>query len=148
MNKVSKWILFVVPVLIACVQLYFSNFSNLTRWKGGGFGMYTDIHIYHRTVWIVAESADSTKKIKIHPVEKPWAPDNPLVAKLRKELSPFMDGLVSFPSSVDYNAPEFKEVKTLINFPNASKYSILIGQLVVDIDHDKIQHKLLCSHDI
>jgi hypothetical protein len=50
----KKFIMFgFVPALvsiIACLQLYNSQTSTLSRWKGAGFGMYTSIHPYLRKI--------------------------------------------------------------------------------------------------
>lgn len=34
----------ILVVLVASLQLYRTETTNLSRWKGGGFGMYTDIN--------------------------------------------------------------------------------------------------------
>lgn len=148
MKNVLRWLLVSLPILVAVAQLCFSNFSNLTRWKGGGFGMYTDIHINHRSIWLKIELEDTTKYVKIQPVEKPWAPDDKQVAAIRKELSQQLDKLVSFPAAVDFEDPAFARVKALANEPAAKKFSILIGHLALDIDKETIQNKVLYSHDI
>lgn len=44
-----------VPILIIVIfiwQNYMVNEHNTSRWKGGGFGMYTEIHWSQREVWI------------------------------------------------------------------------------------------------
>lgn len=35
-----------------CWQVYASNLQHLTKWKGGGYGMYTDSHPEHRSIAI------------------------------------------------------------------------------------------------
>ena len=37
---------------IALIQLYNSKTTALSPWKGGGFGMYTNIHPFHRKIVI------------------------------------------------------------------------------------------------
>jgi hypothetical protein len=38
-------------VIVAAMQFYNVQTNNLTLWKGGGFGMYADIHWRFREVW-------------------------------------------------------------------------------------------------
>ncbi len=51
---------YLVPVVLVCVaatQLGFVELRGLTRWKGGGFGMYSDPHPDLREVWLELERA-------------------------------------------------------------------------------------------
>ncbi len=41
-----------VLVLVALHQLVLVHTHGLTRWKGGGFGMYSDFHVHQRQVWL------------------------------------------------------------------------------------------------
>lgn len=44
-----------IPLLLVgffLAQLWHSQEGQLTRWKGGGFGMYTDIHWSSNQVWV------------------------------------------------------------------------------------------------
>ena len=38
-------------VTVVCIQFYNVHFKNLSRWKGGGFGMYSEGHPQFRQVW-------------------------------------------------------------------------------------------------
>lgn len=38
-------------ILIATIQLYHSHTTNFTKWRGGGFGMYSEISWQNREVW-------------------------------------------------------------------------------------------------
>ena len=54
---------FGIPVLMALVavgQMIVVEQQALTRWKGGGFGMYTEVHFNHREVWVVRRDGDRT----------------------------------------------------------------------------------------
>jgi hypothetical protein len=148
MKIMFRWLLIMVPIAIIAFQLYFSNFSNLTRWKGGGFGMYTDIHINHRSIWLKVELPDTTTYLKIQPVAKSWAPDDKQVAEIRQVLTTQLDRLLSFPASVNYSHESFKQVKAILNQPEAKKVTIIIGQMTLDIDKESMQNKVLYSHDI
>jgi hypothetical protein len=48
-----KWGLPVFIFLMVGHQFYQVYVHNLTRWKGGGFGMYSQIHPQDRRVWVV-----------------------------------------------------------------------------------------------
>jgi hypothetical protein len=39
-------------IFIAGWQFYLVYQKNLTRWKGGGFGMYSELHPLNRQVWV------------------------------------------------------------------------------------------------
>ena len=38
-------------VIIACIQLYVSHTTNFSKWRGGGFGMYSEISWQQREIW-------------------------------------------------------------------------------------------------
>ena len=147
MKTFFKWLLISVPISVAVWQLYQSNFSNLTRWKGGGFGMYTDIHINHRCIWIEITRADTVIELKIHPVETPWAPKDPMVGAIRKTLGIQLDNLVSFPSSVNFSGKEMAQVKALLLEKKSSKLKMVVGQLAVEIDSGFVENKILFQHE-
>ncbi|MCU0389014.1 MAG: hypothetical protein MUE71_10445 [Chitinophagaceae bacterium] len=39
-------------VLVFAAQFYQVHYHRLSRWKGGGFGMYSEVHPKHRQVWL------------------------------------------------------------------------------------------------
>lgn len=48
---------YAIPIvlgLVAIAQLWRVDDEGLTRWKGGGFGMYSDFHVKQREVWVQA----------------------------------------------------------------------------------------------
>jgi hypothetical protein len=47
-----KYALPLLIVTVAIHQFYMVYRHNLTRWRGGGFGMYSEMHPMHRQVWI------------------------------------------------------------------------------------------------
>lgn len=49
---ISKALIPLLLISFFVAQLWQSNQGQLTRWKGGGFGMYTDIHWSSNQVWI------------------------------------------------------------------------------------------------
>jgi hypothetical protein len=62
-----------LPILIVSVvisQFYLAYFERLSRWKGGGFGMYSEWQPEKRQVWIVVnDSAFIINNPKKHPRE-------------------------------------------------------------------------------
>lgn len=64
-----------IAVIIIALQLFFVNTQNLSKWKGGGYGMYTEIHYFDNQIYIPGMSIDSLLK------------DNP---KMKKNLSYLM----------------------------------------------------------
>lgn len=46
MKFIKYYFISFLVILVFCYQLFLVN-NGLNRWKGGGFGMYSDYHIYH-----------------------------------------------------------------------------------------------------
>lgn len=68
--RFQELLLVLIPVVVALSQLYFSNFSDLTRWKGGGFGMYTDPHPnLSRFVWLEGTGDTSQVALRLFPLD-------------------------------------------------------------------------------
>ncbi len=63
LNKQKELLLkYGIPTLalvVILIQLFFVNTQNLTKWKGGGYGMYTGIHFYYDQIYIPDVSVDS-----------------------------------------------------------------------------------------
>ena len=51
-----------IAIVIIGIQLFYVNTQNLTKWKGGGYGMYTGIHFYYDQIYIPCISVDSLLK--------------------------------------------------------------------------------------
>lgn len=54
MNKKHPFglIIPIVSLIIITIQIIMTNKFNLSKWKGGGFGMYTEVHFNQYEVWI------------------------------------------------------------------------------------------------
>nr|WP_321246111.1 hypothetical protein [uncultured Psychroserpens sp.] len=48
-----------LAVIVIVIQLFFVNTKKLNKWKGGGYGMYTEIHYYYNQIYIPGMSVDS-----------------------------------------------------------------------------------------
>ena len=42
----------IVALLVIIAHFLLANTVNLSKWKGGGFGMYTEVHYYYNEVFI------------------------------------------------------------------------------------------------
>ncbi|WP_127844499.1 hypothetical protein [Psychroflexus aestuariivivens] len=78
---IQYWSVPTLLFLVACFQIYQVEFEEKSRWKGGGFGMYTTIHPFNDEIWIDDEFVSTknlskrdslelqilTLKVKVHP---------------------------------------------------------------------------------
>lgn len=67
--------LFYTPLLaclfVALIQFVLSTSFSLTRWEGGGFGMYSEINpTFSRMVWIRMENSNGDFRIRLSPTDK------------------------------------------------------------------------------
>jgi hypothetical protein len=60
-----KYSLPAIIIGVAAFQFYQVYYHQLSRWKGGGFGMYSEVHPLWRQVWIISD--DSTFQVKKQP---------------------------------------------------------------------------------
>lgn len=52
-RKILPYIMPITYIIIASFQLYLSKTTALSLWKGGGFGMYTELHPNNaRSIWL------------------------------------------------------------------------------------------------
>ncbi len=49
-------------LVVIAIQFYSVKTKNLNKWKGGGFGMYSEIHYYYNQIYIPDMSVDSLIK--------------------------------------------------------------------------------------
>ena len=65
-NKPKEFLLkYGVPslsILVVCIQIIMMNTKRLNAWKGGGYGMYSDIHYYYNQIYIPGMVVDSIIK--------------------------------------------------------------------------------------
>jgi hypothetical protein len=58
-------------VLVALAQLYLSNQMDLTTWRGGGFGMYTEPHPHQgRLVWLDGRNQETAMSVRLSPLDE------------------------------------------------------------------------------
>lgn len=72
-EKSNLWISWALPaivVVVALLQLVLVYNSSLSRWKGGGFGMYADPHPNSfRTFWLKGNRNGEEKAFRIYPID-------------------------------------------------------------------------------
>ena len=72
-NRMRLWELgaiFGVVAFVALVQVVLSSSANLSRWKGGGFGMYSEPHPYSsRSLWIKLRHPIGTTYLRLSPLD-------------------------------------------------------------------------------
>ena len=51
-TTIFKYWVPIIACFIIIVHVVLVNFYNLTKWKGGGFGMYSEVHYYYNEVYI------------------------------------------------------------------------------------------------
>lgn len=65
-NKTAQFLFkYGVPclaVIVIAFHIFFVRSANLSKWKGGGYGMYTGIHYWYNQVYIPGMSVDSLIK--------------------------------------------------------------------------------------
>ncbi|MEO6347625.1 MAG: hypothetical protein ABIO60_06915 [Aquaticitalea sp.] len=63
--SILKYAIPILALLIIVIQFGIVNATNLNKWKGGGFGMYTEVHCYYNEVYIkhLEHSLDSLRTI-------------------------------------------------------------------------------------
>ena len=68
MNSTKKSVLTYLPITVSIAiiffQIYLSSEKELSKWKGGGFGMYTEVHYNNYEVWI------SKQKVSIESLKR------------------------------------------------------------------------------
>jgi hypothetical protein len=114
----QKWLgiaLYAVPIFIASLQIFHSNFSDLTRWKGGGFGMYTEMYPENRSIWLVTQSTDSTLATKIYPISLQLRGQlDPPMREVYRQMRPEVRNLLHFPSGFDFNSPRMTKTREIL----------------------------------
>ncbi len=73
-------LLLLIPLAVATVQILRSQYSDLTSWRGGGFGMYADSHPRHsRFVWVTGSVSEKRAAVRLYP------PDDRIYDRNRRE---------------------------------------------------------------
>lgn len=64
-GTILKYTIPIIALLIILIQFAIVKSTHLTKWKGGGFGMYTEVHCYYNEVYIknLGSALDSLRTI-------------------------------------------------------------------------------------
>ena len=69
-RRISLLVL-VLPIIVATIQFTLFLTSDLTLWKGGGFGMYSKPHPNSfRHIWLVGKNGDQSSYFRIYPKDE------------------------------------------------------------------------------
>ncbi|WP_400080741.1 hypothetical protein [Winogradskyella sp. R77965] len=58
-NIILKYGIPILAIVVIIIHLFFVNIHNLNKWKGGGYGMYSEMHYYYNQIYIPDMSVDS-----------------------------------------------------------------------------------------
>ena len=65
LDRIKQLIVPVVMVVVATIHIIAANTTELTRWRGGGYGMYAELNWLGNEVWFYNVPAD-IDYLKIH----------------------------------------------------------------------------------
>jgi len=102
--RAAAYALPAVAVLVALLQLFLVSTSDLSRWKGGGFGMYADPHPNSaRQAWLEAESPDGTVALRLYPRDDrlAWRAIGSSARRVVRDLERIAREGRNFPSRID-----------------------------------------------
>lgn len=93
-SLLAKLVVPTILIIVAGCQFYCSTYFNLSNWKGGGFGMYSEIHCFiSRQVWFQSDSGyvnlgrgAENYKYGMHLKKLRIFPTDAKLAELAKEL--------------------------------------------------------------
>ena len=109
-----EYLVLLIPLVIAVIQLYYSNFDNLSAWRGGGFGMYTEPHpVHYRTAFICFDNDDTGSEscLRIYPADLGVVEDDSKASY--SKASGIVRSRITFPSRIDNDqlADQLKIIK-------------------------------------
>ena len=154
--KLTEIILICIPILVALSQIYLHTTSDLTSWKGGGFGMYSDAHPNSsRNIWIEGVKDSIYRSVRIHPLDERIGygnmRDNPLRRDLRQLRGVAREGR-NFPSGPTLSSLR-REIKLFLDkhkddelirdlFP-VNDLKVVTVELVLSENYESIESKVI-----
>lgn len=146
--RISKLFLVLLPVVVAGFQIWFSNTSNLTRWKGGGFGMYTGMHPNNRSVWINLPDANGSHYFRVDSPPKDSSGKNGLVQSIHPILKPKMGRLKNFPGSLDvqFLDKSLDEIRQIARKKDG-KVQLLVSEMELDMKSKKVFNRVVFRYE-
>lgn len=125
---ISRYLAVILLSGIATHKAYLSHADGLTRWRGGGFGMYSEIHWKERLVWIGSKNREFKLDInKLH--------NDPLFKKLRDQTkrNPNQENLS-------------KLSKKIASFSNKKPFYVQVWRGKFDLRTSSYTRKLISEH--
>lgn len=64
-------VIFAIVALVALVQVVLSTSTTFSKWKGGGFGMYTEPHpLSSRCLWVKLRDPSGATYVRLSPLDR------------------------------------------------------------------------------
>jgi hypothetical protein len=67
-GRIRTFLVLGILTLVATVQLAVVEYRGMTRWKGGGFGMYSEPHYHQNQIWLGGMGPDGITYSLIEPL--------------------------------------------------------------------------------
>jgi hypothetical protein len=154
--KRTEIILICLPILVALSQIYFYQTSDLSSWKGGGFGMYSGAHPNSsRNIWLEGVKDSVHRSVRIHPVDERLGHGNmrynQLYRDLRKlrrvarESQNFPSGpiLSSLKNEINHFLLDHEDDKIISELFPVEKLNVVIVEMVLSKNFKSIEKRIL-----
>jgi hypothetical protein len=154
--KRTEIILICLPILVALSQIYFYQTSDLTSWKGGGFGMYSDAHPNSsRNIWIEGVTDSVHRSVRIHPIDERLGYGNMRYNQLYRDLRQlrrvaresqnFPSGpvLSSLKNEINHFLQDHKDDKIISELFPVEKINVVIVEMVLSKNFKSIEKRIL-----
>ena len=137
-----------IVLVVAAVQIYRSQYSDLTSWRGGGFGMYSDSHPRHsRFVWVTGTAGGNGTAVRLYPPDDRVYDRNHREAELQHALRRLRDDAYEsrdWPAGADLTALT-TEYEMLLEHHGSAKP---IAELLPTADLELQVVEILISEDL
>lgn len=142
--------LYLIPVVLVGFQFFFSSFSTLSPWKGGGFGMYTSQHPDDRGILIEYKGDTSIYFSRIYPFPH-GKPDSSLAGL--EFLFPDVPQLLVFPTSADLSGIEWTRIRKWAEKKRGRrmenwKISLLVTEPIWNLNDQSFTTKIIFKREI
>ena len=128
--KLLEYSVIVIPILVALSQFVLYKTSDLTLWKGGGFGMYSTPHpVTSRHAWLIGETDGEPTFYRMHHLDERLNLDQLKDESLQVCLQDFVSDakyILYFPSLASKRElnERYKQLTSLID-PNSEEQAII-----------------------
>lgn len=141
-------VLLSIVLAVAAVQIHRSQNSDLTSWRGGGFGMYSDSHPRHsRFVWVTGTADGKGAAIRLYPPDHRIYDRNHRAAELQLAIRRLRDDAYEsrdWPAGADLAALRLEYERLLENHGGEAPISELLP--TADLELQVVE--ILISEDL